>query len=629
MSVTLGRPPWCLADLGAVADALTAAVIGNDHCSSKAEQLIRLAQALLQAGHPARATEAALQAGGLLEASADSTSSFERGRIVEMLARLGRIGDAELLLDIDGGSRLRASLIGSVGVGRAKAGDITGALRSADAIRLVRPCDEIPPSALDVSQAYALGAVGSALLDAGALEPALEVVGRMSDSGPKVSLLAAIASTLCTRDRSDGRGRALARDACDVARIISINDPTLSHAAKVAVEIAAVALARCEGVEAAISFVSESATAGRIDPLLERVADRLTHHGEMGLARAIAPPPDAQDADRLLAAADRLRRQGCPDQAAAIARQVVERVTKTSHGLQQTAPDRWRQDQWLGAASTLLAEQGAYRDALDAIGPAETASRAQSCRDLVRRAAHDGNVAALEFLIPEAIQVLTAVHPGDNRASDLLSSMLDALDTVEDREAAARLTALLNDVLIRHPTYRRTEIDRASACARMGDLTGALEAADRSGPLVIQADKTMPFILTLGMALFDAPGRRSLTEIMKAPFHVWKALRAFPDRTPGPKAHALVGIVAALAAAGWIEEAVQAEAELEVEPRAVLQPVRDQALIALSDAQRRRGHPQAAFSTVLRIEEAAARWKPLLELAAIPASDRTSDVTAR
>ncbi len=88
-------------------------------------------------------------------------------------------------------------------------------------------------------------------------------------------------------------------------------------------------------------------------------------------------------------------------------------------------------------------------------------------------------------------------------------------------------------------------------------------------------------------------------------------------------------IVSALAVAGRIEEAVRAEAELEVEPRVVLQPVRDRALIAISDAQRQRGHPQAAFSTALRIEEAAARWKPLLELAAIPVSDRTSDVTAR
>lgn len=196
---------------------------------------------------------------------------------------------------------------------------------------LVRPHDGVPARELATAQVAVLGVMGEALLDAGSLDPALDLARRMPEGMPRMGLLAAVASMLRTRNDADARGRALAREVRDAAEVI-LTDLRASTAvadqvsamwtAQLAVEI----VARWEGAEAAISFVRETMTADRVDWTLGKVSDRLAGHGERELARSVAPEPDPTDAEQLLTAATRLRRLGHDDRAGTMARQVVRLV---------------------------------------------------------------------------------------------------------------------------------------------------------------------------------------------------------------------------------------------------------------------------------------------------------------
>ena len=385
MSCIAGQLPWSLTDLTAVAEAAVAATIESSF-SFKAMNLIKLTEALLLSGHSAQGTVVALRAASILRPPVDPMSTAEREKVVEMLARLGRTADAERLLEIDVGSRMRVTLIGNIGAGLATAGNSSGAMERVAAVMSIQPYDGIPVSDLALSQDYALRAIGSALLHAGEVELAREIAGRLSDGDPKAALLAAITSVLSAHERHD----------------LSNGRP-----------------AQCD-------------------------------------------------------------------------RQVGQ----------------------------------------------------------IRR--------------------LDEEHP---------------------------------------PSFAERE-----------SLADAMAAAEASGPLVEDARNGLPFLLTLGMGLADRPGGpRSVGEVIGTVSATWRAMRSLPKQSPGPKARAIACIVSEFAAAGRIEDAAKAEVELEVEPRAILQPLRDQALLVLSDAQREIGRPRDAFLNVLRIEDAATRWKPLLKLAAVPA----------
>jgi hypothetical protein len=76
-------------------------------------------------------------------------------------------------------------------------------------------------------------------------------------------------------------------------------------------------------------------------------------------------------------------------------------------------------------------------------------------------------------------------------------------------------------------------------------------------------------------------------------------------------------ITSSLAQVGDIEKALQVEAGLEGENSTVLQIPRDNALIAISDAQGRAGDPKGSLATALRVDQPLLRWKCLLRLAAV------------
>jgi hypothetical protein len=91
-----------------------------------------------------------------------------------------------------------------------------------------------------------------------------------------------------------------------------------------------------------------------------------------------------------------------------------------------------------------------------------------------------------------------------------------------------------------------------------------------------------------------------------------------PPLAAGPKAGALLRIATALAKDGNIDGALRAEAGLEVEPRNVLQGVRDAALSSIAAAQAKSGDLRASLATALRIADPAVLVKSILPLAAIP-----------
>jgi hypothetical protein len=94
--------------------------------------------------------------------------------------------------------------------------------------------------------------------------------------------------------------------------------------------------------------------------------------------------------------------------------------------------------------------------------------------------------------------------------------------------------------------------------------------------------------------------------------------QSLPPIVPGPKADALRAVTLAMTTQGNIDGALQAEGGLEVEPRDVLQGVRDDALSSIASAQATSGALRASYSTSLRITEPRARLTSLLPLIATP-----------
>jgi hypothetical protein len=124
-------------------------------------------------------------------------------------------------------------------------------------------------------------------------------------------------------------------------------------------------------------------------------------------------------------------------------------------------------------------------------------------------------------------------------------------------------------------------------------------------------------VLALTALQFDGQTSSPTEDEVKAATERSKA--ALPSQIAGPKAHALSAVAMALAERGDIPGALKAEAELEVEPRAVFAGPRDAALAVIADAQAKTGDLSGALSTTLKITQGNdLQWKSLLKLATKP-----------
>ena len=146
----------------------------------------------------------------------------------------------------------------------------------------------------------------------------------------------------------------------------------------------------------------------------------------------------------------------------------------------------------------------------------------------------------------------------------------------------------------------------------MGDLSGALEAADSAGPIVMEVSASQ---VGFGPVVHFFPDGSLFKDEFAA---ADKAGAALPPLVPGPKAEVLQAVVSAIARRGDLKAAWQAEALLEVEPRDTLAGRHDLALASIAECQIKMGDLRGALSTALKITFARIKLERLLKLAAIP-----------
>jgi hypothetical protein len=144
-----------------------------------------------------------------------------------------------------------------------------------------------------------------------------------------------------------------------------------------------------------------------------------------------------------------------------------------------------------------------------------------------------------------------------------------------------------------------------------GDIAGALEAADRAGPMVTKPDR---LAISMFAAMTLGNKRPTEAEIMEA---IRQAEMLMP-LVAGPKAEVLSDIAMHMAAKGDIAAALTAAAILEEEQNDVVNLAHDTAVQAIADAQIKAGDLRGAFATALRIRRSTSRRTPLLKLAASP-----------
>jgi hypothetical protein len=600
-------------------DSNAVAVAAMDAAAASKEgrssfQLVDLAGALIKASNNERARTLLAKASSMLDSS--TGSAIDRGNIVQMLAQLGYAADADALIGNDAEPTVKIRLLGKLGVGLARAGDFAAAQKAAT---MVISFEETSATLHPTAAPSALAEIGIALSEAGAQAEAVRLAERMPAGVPKMRILGQVAQTLCV---------AAAKRTGNLPQVQDVTDEAIA-AARLAVSsgnkdpdqssiifLAARMIAECTGAAAARKFVNEAVPADKAAPLLTRLSDRLTDRQELDLARSLAPPPDQTSVESLLEAARRLTKQG--DRAAAkrfaLAASQLELSVRRDPA---AAPVTWMHHNRLLSVSQVLAELGAYQDAIATLQAIEMQDRAQSYVSIIKAEIRNKDAAAISNTLPETIAAIK-LSTRAGSTTQLLYDLTKALAVGGHREHANDVYQSLLEWSFGQsakPAGRLLPQQLAVLQADMGDLAGALATADAAGPLVTKpgaADFFVAAVTEFGL------GNEKLTEA-EALAAVPRLKAAVPPLVAGLKATTLGAIVEELAEQGNIRAALQVAAGLEAEPRDVLQSRRDAALTAIAMAQEKAGDWHGSFATTLQIGRPSFRWPLLLRLAAKPA----------
>jgi hypothetical protein len=596
--------PWTLHDLDAVADAATAS-LSMMSGSMQASMLAQLAEALAKAGYPSRAKDVLGKASTKLGPSNDLLSSNARQQIIKNLVLLGEESAAEALTHIDNAPAVKASLLAELGRRQAQRGNIVGAQKTLASIAALRTSAD--PSAV-ASSTLAQRTIGVALAEAGAIDEAIKIGDSFDDKGAAAVVLAKSATLLCRANKAD-KGRVLARRAADDARTVAaiVDKPYLMFEP---VQAAAEAMTACDGVPAAATFVGDAIPQQTKEATRSALLQRLSISHQAAVAAAVAPLPTTDDVAGLLALSNRLKENDDP----VAARDAAIRASQIALNESATQAAQYRLD--LNRIVEVLAGLGAYNETIAAIARLSVAERAARYITLVDSAIKHQDSAGLAWLLPETIKVINSVETNRNSQA-VLRFQLARLLVVSGYSAEAQplietLLVSSNEAAVRENPVLAKEVARLKAC--MGDVSGALQAADAVGPLVAEPGQALVRALTT--AQFNRTSRPTDEEIKVATERT-KAM--LPSQIAGPKAQALSAVAMALAERGDIPGALKAEAELEEEPRAVLAEPRDATLAAIADAQAKTGDLSGALLTTLKITQGnTLQWKGLLQLAAHP-----------
>jgi tetratricopeptide (TPR) repeat protein len=558
---------WTVADLNAAVDAATNAASGVDS-RYRLRVLLELAAALQNGAAPSRAPE--IIQGAAAAIAADPTRSlsggigrpFAAGRdVVEELAQFGELQAAEALVGTAGQSTSRAVLLGSLGVGRAKAGDIAGAENAVAEIRSLATRDGASGTKIPGS---VMARIGAALATSGAPSAAAGLAGSLPDGSAKANILAQSAFAFCAPKGGPAadpeRGRELARQAGEMAKA-AVRPAAITRQQRTMIALASVARARCDGPDAARAFVRELLPPEQVYLTMGLIADQLTAKGDFDLARDFTVASDLTDPKSLVDAAKRYLNQHDKDAARAAALHAAEQI--------QAATQRSKSDHFkvLGEIFGILVEVGEYDRAVAVAGSEEPTRKETLFNSAVERAIRRGDNAAVAHLTPVAIDAIMQPRPGWGSVLKLywLTRSLAAAGYLDDaRKAYQQLTDAFE-----HDSLSVDPVLLAELQALMGDIPAAVATADRAG---------------------------------------------LPPADPGRKARALQAITVLLAGQGNIDGALQVEAKLEAEPANAL---RDRALLSIAAAQTKSGDLRGAYSTSLRISNPYGRIQSLLRLVAV------------
>jgi hypothetical protein len=582
-------------DLDGVVDVAQADIAKTKGNNPQVAMLVRLAEALLRAGATARAREALVKAGPMLDPPHDFMSSLVRGNVIRKLAKLGDDSAAEALTNVDATLPIKVHLLGELGNGRAQSGNTRGALENARAIASLGSLSD--PVFAEASE-RALKTIGIALVEAGAVDDALHIADGMPHNAAALQIVARAATKLCKESKND-KGRDLAertaRDAGAVA--VPADKPFLMFEP---ILNAAEAITACNGLAAAADFVRGAIPPQTKDITRSALINQLAG-GQLDLALAVASSPKPDDAQGFIDQARRLKRRG--DIAAA-----------TTAALEASRIIVSRKNIYAGGVIVLLAELGAY-DAAIATTEARPLNRNEQYVEIVGAAVDRKDTEDVARLTAMTIKALNEPQTNGVVQTPLLENLVRKLANGgyrnEARPIVERLSALSQDIFVA-PASRVSSARLAVAQVLVGDLPGALKSVNDTGAMVEAPDRLMLLaVVTMHFAgAREPPTPEQINAAME------RAKATLPKQIAGPKARSLSDVARELAAQRDIMGALQVVAYLDVEPRDVLAPPRDGALSWIADAQVRTGDLRGALATTLKITNDNSRFERLLKLAA-------------
>ena len=432
---------------------------------------------------------------------------------------------------------------------------------------------------LPAAAALALLCVGCQRVG-GAAEP--NAAGRSPVSSiQKVRALSEQAEHLCgSHSPKDRRaGSRAARKAADAARSAFATRPADRKPSDgwELLAPAAEAVAECQGASAAKDFVNAAVDHNVARIMLTRLADKLAASGQAVLAEALAPAPDPNDAEDLVDAARRLIRDGRPRRARIYALQAndILHATAAKPGqpnlVQDAALDR--------QLTEVMADVGEYQDAIYLVGLQAPGDQEEDLRALIFHLidAHDRK--GVDQVMPIVITLFAYGPASALEGAGDMAEVVRRLALAGFRAEALQANQALDERRGLLPVWQKLRLR-----ADLGDVDGALAAADRLGPL------TQPASPLAGARV----------------------------ETSSSRADALAAIATDLAETGRIADALKAEAPLDASPPAAVADSRDFALATIAEAQARAGQSSDAQQTLARIYQPAVRAATLAKLQAGP-----------
>jgi len=605
---SLRQTSWTLHDLDKVADAYITASAGIPTKTAQATVLIDLLDPLITAGDTSKAREVALKAASLLEAPNEAGKPFSRAAVIEKLAQLNDIQDAEKLASVETAAVDHAFLLEKLGKGRALAGDINDAMKAANAIKSLSNGGNASTPELAAAATDAIAEISVTLDDIGATDKALLLAEGLPTGLPKIHALAETARVLCTPDSArtynPQRGREIAEQVETIAAVAVKAAGT--PAGKIGLIAASgEALAKCNGAASLRTFAEANLSPDLRDRALRGISDRLENRGEITLARALLPAPDPSNAEDLLDAAERLVKLGEQETARKMAFQASALIGPLPKmGVGAHIP------QLIGLFDILI-ELSAYDEALAAVQPIDIKDRQQYYLGTIQAEIQKANIAAISKTLPIAIEIFKSQLSTDRQASNSLFELTKNLALAGYQDEARKSFAVLQESA--DSPYPILPWQAAELKADMGDLDGALVAADAAGPMTAKPSADQVAMLAL---LYAYAAKTPPTSTV--PADAIHQAETTLGTVSGPRANALGAIASDMAKKGDIQAAFRAEAGLDEEKSSVIAVIRDNALVSIECAQQKSGDLWGAFTTALRIRQPFIRTVTLLSLAKSP-----------